>query len=38
MEPWMQGVDSFGTSIEFLRKLFVKIRNPELYPELDKSS
>ena len=32
----MQGVDSFGTSIEFLRKLFVKIRNPELYPELDK--
>ena len=30
-----QGVDGFGMSVEFLRKLFVKIRNPEKYPELD---
>ena len=31
----MQGQDSFGMSVEYLRKLFVKIRNPEKYPELD---
>ena len=31
----MQGQDSFGMSAEYLRKLFVKIRNPEKYPELD---